>query len=218
MTETGTYFPPVRIVDRDRGVIASEQTRVAIIGAGRGREQAPFEDPTWMCWSLNEIATPRFDIHFELHPRAVQSEHDFRCLRDISTPCYVLDPAEWAEGEIQRPVRYPLESILATFQRKYFTNSFAMQLALALWLGYREIGLWGCGLYEGTARERLTEAACLQYWLGRAEGMGVRIVEDSRLAYQPRLYGYEYYAEIAEIDRQVELCRQVMEFEREQCD
>ena len=211
---TGTVFPPARIVDRDRGTISTAQRRIAIVGAGRGRENAPFVDPTWCVTALNEIASPRFDIHFELHPRSVQSEWDFRCLRDISTPCYVLDPDEWAPGEIQRPVRYPLESIMQTFRRKYFTNTFAMEVALALWLGYQEIGLWGCGLFEGTSRERLVERACLDYWIGRAEGMGVRVVEDSMLAYQPFLYGKDYHDEKSEIERQVALCREVMEFER----
>ena len=211
---TGTYFPPVQIVDRDRGLIAGGRTKVAIVGAGRGREAAPFGDPEWEVWVLNAIWAPRYDVMMELHPRSVQDAVDMQCYPTISTPCYVIDPAEWAPGEIQHPVRYPIETVLRTFRRRYFTCTFAYMIALALLLEYKTIGLWGCGLFEGTARERLVESPCLNYWLGRAHGMGVDVVEDSMLGFQPQLYGYAYHEEVAEVNRQVALTAEVFDFER----
>src|SRR3990167_1110874 len=113
----GTYFPPVQDIDRDRGTIAGGRTKVAIVGAGRGRETAPFGDPTWEVWALNAIWAPRYDVMFELHPRSVQDAVDMQCYPTISTPCYVIDPTEWALWEIQHPVRYPSEPVLKTFGR-----------------------------------------------------------------------------------------------------
>lgn len=197
------------------GVIITDLTKVAIVGAGPGREAAPFDDPEWVVFALNEIAQPRFDVHFELHPRAVQSPRDMYCLRNISSPTYVIDPSEWAPGEVPNAVRYPIESVLRTFGRRYFTCTFAYQLALALWCGFETVGVWGCGLYNGTARERLVEKGCLDYWIGRAEGLGVRVVEDSMLAHQPHLYGYAYDLEVQEVNRQVGLMHDVLHAEGE---
>lgn len=190
------------------------RTRVAIVGAGPGREAAPYDDPEWEVWALNEIWQPRFDVMFELHPRSVQSDRDMECLRGTTSPCYVIDPSEWPAGAPQRPVRYPIESVLETFGRRYFTCTFAYQLALALFRRFDRVGLWGCGLHRGTARERLVERPCLDYWIGRAEGAGVEVVEDSGLARQDRLYGYAYHDEVADVDARVADMGAVIEFER----
>lgn len=209
-----TVFPPVEIVDANRGLIRHAQDRVAIIGAGPGRETAPYGDPAWAVWALNEIWQPRYDLMFEMHPASVQDTRDLYCLRNQTSPVVVLDPDEWVAGFLASPVRYPIEQILKAYDRHFFTCTFAYQLALALWLGFREIGLWGCGLQYGTARERLVEKPCLDYWIGRAEGMGVTITEDSGLAHQQHLYGYAYQLEVADVNEQVAELEAVAEFER----
>ncbi len=73
----------------------------------------------------------------------------------------------------------------------------AYQVALALVMGYTTIGVWGMELWQGTARERLAECRCLEYWLGVAKGMGVRVVLPaySCLLLHPLLYGYDYQEE-----------------------
>ncbi len=178
--------------------------KVAIIGAStRGRRHAPWSDNSWVFLALNEIWQPRYDIHFELHPRRVQSEKDMAWLAQCLTPCYVLDPSEWAEGEIPDPRRFDLEGILkATGGRRYFTNSFAMMIAWALTEGASTIGCWGIDLDLGTQRERLVEKPCVEYWLGLAEGQGVEVVlpPNSTMLTQRYVYGLEYEQEKAHIE------------------
>jgi len=183
------------------------KTQVAIIGASPTRRYAPWADDNWTFLAINEIAQPRYDIHFELHPRRVQSAQDLAWLAQCTAPCYVLDPGEWAEGEIPQPVRFPLEWILeVTGGRRYFTCTFAMQIAWALAEGYTEIGLWGIDLDLGTHRERLVEKPCVEYWLGLAEGRGVKITlpRESTMLHRPYVYGLDYENEKANVERVVE--------------
>lgn len=186
MTET--------IIDAGAGIVKCAHRKAAIIGAGPGRKNAPWTDPTWCVWALNEIYQPRFDRHFELHPMSVQNDRELAWLAGCPTPCYVLDLTEWDDGAIPHPVQFPLDRIRAAGFRDYFTCTFALELALAIHDGFSEIGLWGVELFLGTARERTVERACVEYWIGVAEGRGVKVVADSALAaHRSRLlYGYDY--------------------------
>ena len=151
-------YTSVTIVDAVAGIVRYDPPRrkVAIIGAGPSRHEAPYDDPEWVMWGLNEIAQKRATAWHELHPAAVQSARDLAWLRQCPTPCYVLDLAEW-DGLIPRPVQFPLDRIKAAGFRPYFTCTFAMQIALAILGGFEEIGLWGVSLHLGTPRERLLE-------------------------------------------------------------
>ena len=186
--------------------VACDHRKVSIIGAGPSRSKAPWGDDSYCWWMLNEISQPRFDRHFELHPRAVQNDRELAWLSTCPTPCYVLDLDEW-DGMIPQAVRYPLERVLAaTGGRRYFTSTFAFQVALAITEGAAEIGVWGVDLDLGTLRERTAEKACLEYWLGMAEGRGIRVTlpPGATLLTRPYLYGYDYHDEKADIEAMCE--------------
>lgn len=192
-------------IDAKDGIVEYFPTRkkVAIVGAGWGRGQAPYEDPEWVVYALNEIAQVRFDAHWEMHPRAVQNDREMEWLAQCKTPCYVLDLAEW-DGWIPGAVEYPLERVLdVTKGRRYFTSTFSFQTALAIADGFEEIGLWGVELALGSTRERLVENPCLEYWLGLAEGRGVKVTipEGGTLLRREYLYGYQYHEELSTIQR-----------------
>lgn len=219
MTET--------IINAEAGIVRCEHKKAAIIGTGYGRDAAPWGDPTWCKWALNEIFPQGFDRHFELHPMVVQSVQDLAWLARCPTPCYVLNltdattPGIIIGGGLPREqlrvanaVQYPLDRVVAvTTGRRYFTCTFSYQIALALADGFEAIGLWGVGLYGGTARERTAERTCTEYWLGVAEGRGVTVVADSGLARQPYLYGYDYDQEVKYVNAEVAKLRTVIEHE-----
>ena len=188
------------ILDAAAGRVAysPSRSRVAIIGASGTRAAAPFFDPTWVVWGLNEITQPRADAWFEMHPMSVQSHRELAWLSVQTAPVYVLDLVP----EVPRGVRYPLERVLAeTGGRKYFTCTFAYQIALAIAEGFTEIGLWGVDLDYGTTRERLAEKPCVEYWIGVAEGKGIHVTlpERASLCTRPYLYGYSYHEELRDI-------------------
>lgn len=192
---TGWSITPSRVL------VGPKRTRrmVAIVGAGYGKEQAPLDDPDWDVWALNVI--PPVDKHerlradrwFELHQRHAQSDLDMQWIAKCPVPIYV--PPDLLDAS-PNAVRFPLERLEARFGA-YWTCTFAYQIALALDEGYAEIGLFGTELAWGTARERTVEYACVSWWMGLAQGLGVKclVPRGSMLGRHRYRYGFEYDAE-----------------------
>ena len=86
---------------------------------------------------------------------------------------------------------------LADKYRDYFSCTFAYQIALAIDEGFEEIAMHGLELAFGTQREATVERACVNYWLGLAEGKGIKITvpkNDFVLSHWHR-YGFNYWPE-----------------------
>jgi hypothetical protein len=187
----------VEIIDAKAGLvkITPKRKKVAIIACGRTRYEAPYDNNEWEFWGLNEIAQPRAERWFELHPMEVQSHRELEWLKKLKKPVYLLECCE----EVPCGVQYPFARIMMSIPgaRCYFTSTFAYQIALAIYEEFEEIGLWGAPFFIGSPREQTVERACLEYWLGLAAGKGIKITihPDDKLLYQPHRYGYDYYEE-----------------------
>lgn len=109
----------------------------------------------------------------------------------ISTVC---------SSEVSTCVRYPAPQILDclrewyTVEDPYWHNSMPMVMAYALFIGVKEITLWGCDytLSDGTVIE--SDRANLEYWVGvaRARGMRVGVPTQSTLLNQRKTGGKLY--------------------------
>lgn len=173
--------------------------KVCILGFGRSLEKAPFQDDSYEFWSCNEGDVPRFDKHFELHPLSVQNEREIEWLSKCEKPVYVLNKKEFPF--IKNAIDYPLEEILKqTWAINYFCCTMAYQLAMAIQLKFEEIELWGLNMDYGSPRERTVESACMQYWVGIARGMGIKVRWDEHPAIYRWSYGYEYHQEMKDIN------------------
>lgn len=168
---------------------------VAIIGfAGTTRHLAPYDDDTVECWGLNEAHRQpwmkRITRWFQLHKRWdftkanndayrehwewLQQEHPF--------PIYM----QKVHDDIPSSVKYPLEEISEKFLSKvirangngvkrndYFTSSFAYLCALALYMGFKRIEIYGWEMATDT--EYRYQKGSTEYFLGIATGMGVEV-------------------------------------------
>lgn len=210
---------------RDGNVfVATPREKVAIIAADPSYSLAPFEDNEWEVWGCNSMwhlcrdSKGRFraDRWFEMHPMSVQTEEELRAINLCPIPLYHLGDADG----IQAPsgVAYPLEKVLAQFPYRYFTCTFAYQIALAMHEGFTTIGLFGVELDRGTARERMVEKACVEFWIGLALGAGINVItpDGSRLCAQEHLYGYEYHKEVEEVNSIIDglFFRRIQELEK----
>lgn len=199
---------PPRIVDRDAGVLdyGRDVDRVCIYGAGYGSAEAPLEDESWVVWALNLIPPLdsqmrlRCDVWWDVHQRVAQTEDDLRWIAQCPVPIYVT-PDLLSLGP--HCVSYPLHSVKA--YGGSFACTFAYQVALALSLGVKEIGLYGVELSLGTTRERTVEWANLSWWMGFASARGVTFRlpsgAETRLGTHQFDYGFEYMAEIEDVKR-----------------
>ena len=182
------------------------RTKVALIGASMlGDDPPPLDDQTWEVWGCNSLWRKhldkkgqfRADRWFEMHPMSAQTEQELLDIADCPVPLYVLEE----QPHLPHAVVYPFDLIEERFsERHYFTVTFAYQIALALSEGFKEIGLFGVELYQGSTRERRVEWPCLTYWMGLARGLGVTLTlpNYSKLLWHEHLYGYDYDEDVAQ--------------------
>ena len=162
-------------------------------------EDAPWTDPSWEFWghaSSRAWYRREMDRYFDMHVKACWTRAGKKGARYPKwlaanrVPIYMQDHYP----EVPASIKYPKGRILLEFAdaRNYFTNHVAWMIALALTEGVSTIGLFGVNYSTQSEYERQRGSA--EYWLGRASGMGVRIVlpEQCTLLHEPALlYGYE---------------------------
>jgi hypothetical protein len=139
---------------------------------------------------------PRWDRWFDFHrpdwsaknlKPEVWADQDAFLRKNHGKPIYLLE----ARPEYPCSRTYPLEEVCSTF-RRYFTNGLAYMVALALLEArFSEIQVWGCDMRH--SEEYAIQRPCFEYWLGLAEGRGVKVVipPQAALLSADCCYGYE---------------------------
>jgi len=176
--------------------------RCAIVGFADGhRHFAPFADPTWEIWGLNRLHSVqpgRWDRWFEVHDLKQYYEGDpahREFLRVFPGPIYIR-PQDMGLYDIPSAQPYPVVPVLQEYGN-YFTNSISWMLAMAISMGFREIGLWGVdmaqdGIFVTGSEYRHQRPSC-EYLIGVAIGRGIKITmpPGSDLLKTSFLYGLE---------------------------
>lgn len=184
--------------------------KIAILGFAGTVKDAPVNNSSWELWGMNgfwRAAEPDFDITapeerysawFDMHTVEYSREYGKRAgfgdaqvewlAKPHPFPIYML-----AADESLPAVRaYPIEKVIASVGRDYFTSTVAYAIALAASMDdVAEIGLWGIDLAHDT--EYAEQRPCAEYHLGLAEGRGIKVTlhPKSALMRQLHRYGYE---------------------------
>jgi len=187
--------------------------KVAIVGYSLSRDLAPFNNPEFEIWGLNDLYKhiPRHNRWFQLHtqqevdtrhaenPGARDTWEDHKkVLQDMDCPIYMQD----VNPDIKASVKYPLQEIFDHFalcftnpdDAKYFTNSISFMIALAIYEGFEEIHVYGVDMattaYDS---EYAHQRPSCEFWLGMAAGRGIKlhIPTTSDLLKARFLYAYE---------------------------
>jgi hypothetical protein len=161
---------------------------VAILGTAETMNSAPFDDPDWEIWGTGTVmghGVGRVDRLFELHTKE-RWINRVQQLNAAGVPVMMQEAFE----EVEKAEVFPRDRLLAKF-RPYVTNSISWMIMYAIDQGYKEIGLFG--VHMATDSEYAYERPSVEYWLGYAEALGVRIwiAEGAEILTASRLYGYE---------------------------
>ena len=201
--------------------IEKKRDSVAIVGfAGTTRHLAPYDNPEWEIWGLNEAhrqpwmkrITRWFQIHqrwdftkqnneaYKEHWEWLQKEHPF--------PIYM----QKAHDDIPSSVEFPLDQITGEYLQhvrrgtvlggvdadtevlQYFTSSFAFMCSLAILEGFKNIAVFGFEMATDT--EFRYQKGSTEYWLGlasevcRQRGGSIYMPKDCRIL-NGAMYGYE---------------------------
>ncbi len=184
------------------GGIPRNRKKVSIVGfapASMRLVSAFFNDPDMEIWGLNQlyIAFPEIVPHctrwFQFHAR---SSYDANVGRDHSHHKWMSDqssfPIYMQKREPDVPCSIPLpKDLLLSKNRRYFTNSISWELALAIHEGFEEIHIYGVDMAQDA--EYAHQRPSCEYFIGVAEGMGIKIVipDESDLMKAQWLYPYE---------------------------
>lgn len=177
------------------------KTKVAILGFVQHFKQAPFDDPSFEIWGLNELYQfiPRWDRWFEIHDRKLYendrnrtSEHIAK-LRAMTCPVYMHQ--HW--DDIPNSVPYPLQQVCEAFPNPcptampYLTNSITYEILLAVLEGFQEIHCYGVDMSHST--EYGSQRPSCEWAIGIAQGRGIKVYlpAESDLLKTNFLYGYQ---------------------------
>lgn len=205
---------PAVILNAQEGLVQIQQSKIALVGfAASGRQMAPYTDPEWGIWTLNQLYryAKRADLHAEIHAREVFEADIVRdtdyvgWLRTCPIPVFMMERFD----DIPASVRFPIERLNAWIgnptgapgvvdghAQDYLTSTPAYMLAYVLWsraIGLNahitDIGVWGIDLIVGMEYDY--QKACMEFWLGLAKGLGLRlqIHEKSALLKTLQRYG-----------------------------
>lgn len=187
----------IEIVDKltAKVKVSPRRKKVAFVGfASNTLHSVPWNDPEFEIWGMNQGAMNfkrRADRWFEMHlPEATPDIRDpkyMEWLRDLKIPIYMIDTYDYAPTSL----RYPIEDAIKFAGRDYFMSSVAFMCAIAGMEGFKEVHLYGINLAIGD--EYFYEKPNAEWWLGKLEAMGVKVVipRASSLLKQLKRYGYE---------------------------
>ena len=94
--------------------------------------------------------------------------------------CLFISPCRYAE--IPKSQAFPLEEAVEKFGTPYFSNTIAYMTCYALLQGAKEIEFFGVN--QAGSHEYTEEKGSVEYWIGIAVGMGVKVTingKDSQL-------------------------------------
>jgi hypothetical protein len=166
-------------VERPRYPALNEERRpaVAILGFTDSRNLAPFGDPRFEIWGINElyrfmdIEKYGFTRWFEIHERSVidADKDHIATLGRFPLPVYM----QQHYPDVTPSVPFPKAEVEEDCGTQYFTSSIAWMLGLALLEGFEEIHVYGVDMAQET--EYFEQRPACEFLLGMAAGRGVKI-------------------------------------------
>ena len=162
--------------------------KVAIVGTSDTMQFAPYDDPTWDIWGVNNgfLKMKRWTHWFELHRvefdgmkwtrregkefRGMPVEMYLQSLDSLKVPVFMQKP----NPLIKMATPFPYKELMDFFGTKYFTNTISWEIGFALWLAMRglvdELGVYGVDMAttsgpDGTQEYGSQRPSC-EFFLG----------------------------------------------------
>jgi len=180
-------------------MLANEKkNKVAILGTAYHYTSAPFDDPEFEIWGVNDAylmdGMKRWDRWFQIHDLSLYSARengvDFETMlaqyASWDCPVYMFEKYNL----VPNAVKFPYEKLIQEFG-EYFNNTISWLIAFAMHEGFKEIHIYGVDMAKGT--EFGNQRPSCEYFLGLARGRGIKvhIPEESQLLKTKYLYGYQ---------------------------
>ncbi len=159
-----------------------DPTKVQIMATGSGWELAPAKTDK-IIYVLNDYIymekygiTPDILFIMDVLDEKPQIVSGINSLEDVVkriNDMGVTLVAPFQYEEIPTSEAFPLEECVKEFGMPYFTNTISYMIAYAMLKGAKEIELFGVN--QASSSEYFYEKAGVEYWLGIANGRGLKI-------------------------------------------
>jgi len=171
-------------------VTERQRDKVCIVGCSDSLKQTPFDlTDEYEFWGVNNlfwtIPNKPFTRWFEIHQimqneqgvwmrrgspvfRNMPVEAYVKQLAALDIPVYMREP----NPLVPKSEQFPYEDLVTKFG-DYFTNSISWQIALAIDLGFKEIGIFGVDMACDT--EYGHQRPSCEYFLGIAAGLDIKV-------------------------------------------
>ena len=173
---------------------------VSIVGfSPLTRDDVPWENEEMEVWSMNERYKhgniKRWDRWFQMHPyenctrenNQNDKDHPEWLRKKHNFPIYMQSYF----SDIPNSLEYPLDEVSEYLGRKYFTSGASYMLALAMYMGFTKIGIYGFDMANSTEYSR--QRANFEWMLGLAQGKGIELVMPPQTKLlKDKIYGYEH--------------------------
>ena len=173
--------------------------QIAICGfAESSRDMANKLDKDVEIWSLNRCYTflKRWDRWYEVHEEelftgrtGLREAGYVDMLKESKVPIYMMHP----DPDIPMARQFPMDEIVASGLRKYFTTSISYMLAHAVFehdQGHRIKEIFMYGIDMSAFSEYSYQRPSVEYWCGVAEGRGIKVtIPDVSPVLKGPLYG-----------------------------
>ena len=198
--------------------IKKNKERVLIVGTGSGWEMMPRETDA-MVYCLNDfVYAEKYGVKPDLLFILDVLDEKPQIVSNISNLGEVIARINAMKVPLIAPYRYeeiplseafPLDECVAQFGIPYFTNTICYMIAYALLNGAKEITIYGVN--QASSHEYSEEKGGVEYWLGIAVGLGVKVSvngdHSQLLRFKGRfggdaLYGYLAPYEIIKAERE----------------
>ncbi len=162
--------------------IKKDPTKWMLLGTGEGWQAAPRETER-VVFALNDfIFVEKFGIRPDIlcimdvldeKPQIVSGKDNLGDVVARINKMRVPLVAPYKYAEIPLSEAFPLKECVKEFGIPYFSNTIAFMIAFALLEGAKDIEIFGVN--QASGGEYFYEKAGVEYWLGIANGRGVKV-------------------------------------------
>lgn len=146
--------------------------KLAIVGSGSTRNQAPYQDQSYEIWGTGTTATHR-DVErltciIELHDKEVYQNYQ-NAFIDFNGPIYT----KTFDTHLKNCLLFPMIEVLKEYPAPY-DCTISYMIALAMLQGFDLIELYGVHL--NASDEYMKQKTSVAFMVGFARGQGVEVV------------------------------------------
>lgn len=151
---------------------------VILLAKGETRFLCPFDAEE--VWGVNDVGSdPKFKEQRDTEGNiTAPAKKIHRIFRFDPTPPALLDEmkaiAPITSWQDYADVKYPIDEITKEFNTEYLSNTISYMIAYAIHTGVKKLRLYGVDAPYGGIYD--IERSGIEYWIGRAEGRGMKII------------------------------------------